>query len=217
MKVLVLEDDKSLREVIRDELERMGFRVYSFKNGDDAMDSLMSTTYDLMMLDINVPGIDGYQFLEMIRKSGNETPAIIISSYTDIDHFTKGYELGCNDYLRKPFSLKELELRVKELLKTRKYQTRDSKIELDDGYVFDTENHTLQKADKIVDLVPKERLLVELLVQNRGKAVSVESILDYVWDDETNANNLRVLIYKLRKKLGEKLIRNMKGVGYKIN
>lgn len=216
MKILLLEDDLSLREIVTDALQNQGYHVSAFKDGESAMDSLLTTSYDLMLLDINVPGINGYDFLEALRDTGNDTPTIFISSYTDIDHLSKGYELGCNDYLRKPFSLKELELRVRELLKTRRLQTMEKMIKLGEEYAYDTEHHELFFRDASVNLVPKERLFVDLLVQHRGSIVPIDQILDYVWEGETNMNNLRVLIYKLRRKLPKELVTNVKGVGYRI-
>ena len=91
MKILLLEDDLSLREIVTDALQNQGYHVSAFKDGESAMDSLLTTSFDLMLLDINVPGINGYEFLEALRDTGNDTPAIFISSYTDIDHLSKGY------------------------------------------------------------------------------------------------------------------------------
>ena len=216
MKVMLLEDDRSLRELITEELERNGYHVNAFRDGDSAMDSLYNTLYDLMLLDINVPGIDGYEFLRMLRESGNNTPAMIISSYTDIDHLSKGYELGCNDYLRKPFSLKEMLLRIQALLKTHRFASQSDIITLSKGFSFHIASGELQGPMGAVNLTAKERRFIELLVQHRNRVVTIEEIMDYVWDESVNLNNLRVLIYKLRQKLDEELIQNIKHMGYRI-
>lgn len=216
MKILLLEDDFSLRDIMKDELENSGYTVYGFNNGDEALDSLLEVTYDLFLLDINVPGINGYEFLRSIRESGDSSPAIFVSSYSDIDHLSKGYEYGCNDYLRKPFSLQELTLRVKEQLKTKVIKATEDTISLNDNFTYNTKNSTLLCNDKLMDLVPKEKLLVEFLVKNRGRIVPTEEIADYVWDDYIDMNSLRVLVYKLRKKLPFELITNIKGSGYKL-
>ena len=216
MKILLLEDDFSLREVIKDELTANGYFIYEFHNGDDALESLMTTSYDLFLLDINVSGIDGYDFLREIRESGNEAPAIFISSYTDMDHLSKGYKYGCNDYLRKPFSLEELLLRVNEQLKSKILKTNETILTFGENYQFNTQTHTLTYKGKIINLVPKERLFIEILIKNRDSIVTTETICDYVWDSFIDMNSLRVLVYKLRKKLPEPFIENIKGSGYKI-
>jgi two-component system, OmpR family, response regulator len=217
MKILLLEDDISLREIVTLELKRLGFIVYPYKNGDDAMDSLMSNQYDLMLLDINVPGIDGYEFLKMLREMDHDTPVIFMSSYTDMDHLTKGYEIGCNDYLRKPFSLKELELRINELLKREKFNSNDHIIELEHDFQYDTSKNTLTQQGNVIDLTSKEHLFITYIIGRRGTIVEVTEILEYVWDGEGNTNSLRVLISKLKKKLGFDLVKNIKNMGYKIN
>ncbi len=216
MKILLLEDDFSLREVIKDELEATGFLVYAFNNGEEAFDSLLTITYDLFLLDINVPGVDGYQFLKEIRECSNNSPAIFISSYSDIDHLSKGYEYGCNDYLRKPFSLQELILRVKEQLKTKVIQTDKTILDLGNNYSYNTLSNTLCFDERPINLIPKERLFIEFLVKNRNRILPTEEIADYVWDGFVDMNSLRVLVYKLRKKLPEPLIENVKGSGYRI-
>ncbi len=217
MKILLLEDDFSLREIIKDELIRLGYSVYDFADGESAMNSLLNVTYDLFLLDINVPGIDGYEFLKEIREGGNKSPTIFISSYTDIDHLTKGYEYGCDDYIRKPFSLKELEIRIKHQLRKNVINTKEKILVLANGYKFDTDSNTLWHEEIPVKLNHKERQLVEFLIKNRGRTVSKEEIAGYVWDDYIEMNSLRVLISKLRKKLKATLIENIKGVGYQIN
>ncbi|MCV6609082.1 MAG: response regulator transcription factor [Campylobacterales bacterium] len=217
MKILLLEDDFALREIVKDELERLGYRVYDYADGVSAMDSLFENTYDLFLLDINVPGINGYEFLKEIRETGNSSPAIFISSYSDIDHLSKGYEYGCNDYIRKPFSLKELELRVKQQLKIEVIKASEKILELNLDYKYDTDTNTLLYMDKPVKLNQKEKLLIDFLVKNRGRTVSSDEIVDYVWDEYIDMNSLRVLIYKLRKKLQSELIENVKGIGYQIS
>lgn len=217
MKILLLEDDFSLREIIKDELKKSGFTIYGFANGDDAMESLLEITFDLFLLDINVPGIDGYQFLKEIREAGNSAPAIFISSYSDIDHLSKGYEYGCNDYLRKPFSIKELELRIRQQLKNSVIKTQNKVITLQNGYAYNANTGTLLYNGSPVKLNPKEKLLVDLLISKRGKPVPSSEIVDYIWDEYVDMNTLRVLLFKLRKKLKADLIENTKGVGYQIN
>jgi two-component system, OmpR family, response regulator len=217
MKILLLEDDIALREIVSDELKRLGYKVYPFKNGDTAMDSLLEVSYDLMLLDINVPGIDGYEFLKMLREMDSKTPVIFMSSYTDMDHLTKGYEIGCNDYLRKPFSLKELELRINELIKRETFNAGSDLIALENGFAYDTQKGLLFHNDDEVDLTSKEHLFITYIIARRGTIVDTNDILEYVWDGEGNTNSLRVLISKLKKKLGFELVKNIKNMGYRIN
>jgi len=218
MKILLLEDDLSLREIVQDELVRLGYDVHAFKDGIEAKESVKVNKYDLMLVDINVPGIDGYKFIESIRSDNSKLPVIIISSYTDTDHLSKGYELGCNDYLRKPFSLKELELRVKELIKRNTLGSEGMWIDLEHEFRFNAESLELYHRDKLIMLTQKEQLLIDILIKNRNSIVHTDEILGYVWDNATGSlNSLRVLIFKLRQKLGYDLILNMKNLGYKIS
>ena len=117
MRILLLEDEIDYKETIHEYLESLGYAVESFENGDEALDAIHFKSYQLLLLDIRVPGTNGYEIVRTIREAGDETPVIFITSLTDIDNLSIGYELGCNDYIRKPFAAKELKYRVEQVLK----------------------------------------------------------------------------------------------------
>lgn len=217
MKILLLEDDRSIRELVIEKLSKEGFEVFGFKDGESALDSLMVRSYDLMLLDISVPKMDGYEFLKIVRDGGIETPAIIVTAHGDMEHLERGYALGCNDFVRKPFSLKELTLRVRALVKSHYLHTAAVKrVELIAPYSYCPDSLTLYKEDRTVSLTARERLFVSLLIRRRGQFVPVEEILGYVWDESVDSNNLRTLVCKLRKKLPGELIITHKGLGYQM-
>lgn len=216
MKILLLEDDRSIRELVAEKLEKEGFEVFAFRDGESALDSLLERAYDLMLLDISVPKMDGYEFLKVVREGGVETPAIIVTAHGDMEHLEKGYALGCNDFVRKPFSLKELILRVRALVKNHYLHTSTKRIELMAPYSFCPDTLTLFKGESAVELTGKERLFISLLIRRRGQFVPMETILEYVWEGEVNSNNLRTLVCKLRKKLPGELIMTNKGQGYQL-
>lgn len=215
MNIMLLEDDYSLRVIIKKELKKHSFNVYDFSNGDDAFLALGDEEYDLFLLDINIPGIDGYDFLRFLRRKEIFSPVIFISSFSDIDHLAKGYEYGCNDYIRKPFDMQELILRVKQQLEKDK-QARSNVLQISEKITWNVVKKQLYKDDKLVKLTKKETSLIAFLVKNRHQYVDINDIMDGVWQDARSANSLRVLIFNLRQKLEEDIIDNAKGVGYKL-
>lgn len=117
MKILLMEDDYNYNESIKEYLESLGYEVDAFFDGESALDAIMQKPYYLLLLDVKVPKLNGHELIRYVKEAHITTPIIIITSLTDINSIAIGYELGCNDYLKKPFELKELELRVKELIK----------------------------------------------------------------------------------------------------
>lgn len=218
MKIFLLEDDLELNQLIKSALLNKGFFVDAFTEGYSAIESALNSPYDIYILDINVPGFDGHQVLEVIRKEHKTLPVIIISAALDIDNMTKAYDLGCNDYLKKPFALEELFLHLKYLIKT----TYDKDIENDvidlhHGFTFDMSNQTLYKFNHEIILTKKEKLLLTLLIQNINNTVTIEEIHEYVWNSkDVESVSMRSLIHKLQKKLKSGMIINIRGVGYKL-
>ena len=130
MKILLLEDDYLYKVSIKEFLQELDFIVDDFENGDEALDAIFSNSYDLLLLDIRVPGMDGFTLLETIRKEELNTPIIILTSLTDITNLSRGYDLGCNDYIRKPFDLIELKFRIEQLIKNSCFKTLDDSIKI---------------------------------------------------------------------------------------
>lgn len=218
-RILLLEDDRSLRALIADRLTREGFAVDSFSDGRKALLALSEQSYQLLLLDINVPGLNGYTLLKRIRTNDNKTPAIVISAHGDMESLDEGYALGCDDFLRKPFGLKELLWRVEAILFRGQDATRlpkDDRIALAPPYSFCAATRTLYHQKIPLPLTPKERKLIALLVQRRGRLVPSEEILSKVWGRDGRIEQLRAAIHKLRKKGLDELIISQRGVGYQI-
>ncbi|WP_044419198.1 response regulator transcription factor [Halarcobacter anaerophilus] len=218
MKIFLLEDDFSLNRLICNVLEQKGFFVTSVDDGYDAMTYILNNKYDLYILDINVPGFSGHEVLEEIRKIDKSLPVIIVSAQLDIDNISKAYDLGCNDYLKKPFELEELLLHIKYHIKTLYKNDIDKDIiDLGYGFSFDLKDQTLYKHEHEIILTQKEKLLLTLFIHNLDKTVSSEMIHEYVWDNkEMEAVSMRSMIHKLQKKLKSGMIVNIRGVGYKL-
>ncbi|WP_419769397.1 MAG: response regulator transcription factor [Candidatus Marinarcus sp.] len=218
MKIFLLEDDYSLNKAITKALEHKGFLVESHFEGDDAVDTILQSKYDIYILDINVPNLDGYSVLDIIKKENSKLPVIMISASLQIDQIKKAYDLGCNDYLKKPFELEELFLRIDYLIKTTLINNENkSHINLGGGYFFNLENSRLYKHEHEIDLTPKESLLLFLLASNRGNTVGLDLIREYVWDGkDVEFVSIRTIVHKLQKKIKNGLIVNLRGVGYKL-
>ncbi len=217
MKILLLEDDYTYKESIKELLEEMGYMVDDFDDGQKALDALFETSYQLALLDIRVPTMDGYEILKEIRKAKLDVPIIFITSLTDINNLSLGYELGCNDYIRKPFSLKELRYRVSQTISSYHLHTTLAKINLPFGFEYAQDQESLYKESVLIPLSSYEKKLLFLLVKNRGQFISTELIRDVVWDNKpVGDNDIRMLIKKIRDKTHKDFIVTAKGIGYKI-
>jgi DNA-binding response OmpR family regulator len=217
MKALLLEDDFSLNALIKNALVQKGFMVQSFTSGGEATRQILKTPFDIYILDINVAGFNGFEVLQFIRQERKELPVIMISAASDIESIQKSYELGCDDYLKKPFELEELFVRIDYLLKNVSKQNVDSCTDLGFGYRFALKNNQLFKFEHEISLTKKEALLLGLLTQHLNQTVSIELIHEYVWESkEIEAVSMRSTVHKLQKKLKLGMISNIRGVGYKL-
>ena len=218
IKILLLEDDYLYKGSIKEFLEELDFNVDAFENGDDALDAVFENSYDLLLLDIRVQGMDGFSLVEYIRKEGLNVPIIILTSLTDITNLSHGYELGCNDYIRKPFDMIELKFRIEQLLKNSCFKTLDDYIMLPLDYNFDVKKNILYKGNNVIDLTNKESELVSFLVQNRGFFVSIESLHEKIWENkEISYSDIRMCIKRIREKTHKDFIKTKRFVGYKID
>ncbi|BBG66087.1 two-component system response regulator [Hydrogenimonas sp.] len=216
MKILLLEDEYMLRKSIKELLEDNGYIVDDFSDGKAVLDETFDGTYDLLLVDVNVPGIDGFELLEKLRKNGVQTPTIFITSLTEIDSIERGYNLGCCDYIKKPFDMKELKLRVATALKLASLRSNEETIKLPGGYEYNANSFTLTKDDREVNLSKTEKMILDLFIKYKNRVVTPEMITEYVWEDYVDPANVRVQINNLRKKLNKDLIKNIRGVGYKL-
>lgn len=217
IKILLLEDDYLYKVSIKEFLEELDFYVDDFENGDDALNAIFENSYDLLLLDVRVPGMDGFSLVEYVRKEKIDVPIIILTSLTDIKDLSKGYELGCNDYMRKPFDMIELKFRIEQLIKNN-FKTNEDLVELENSFKFDVNKSILYKDDTILDLTQKESELTALLVLNRGFFVSIETLHERIWENkDISYSDIRMCIKRVREKTAKDFITTKRFVGYKID
>ena len=219
MKILLLEDDYNYNESIKEYLELLGYEVDAFFDGESALDAIMEKTYYLFLLDVKVPKLNGHELIKYIKEANITTPIIIITSLVDIDNIAIGYELGCNDYLKKPFELKELELRVKELIKKHYQTSNEGEFTLSCGCRFNFESGVLKKHEQTIALTSKEQELIRFLIRRKNTFCDIEMIRENVWEGkEISYADIRMYIRKIRLKVDEEdFIISSRGLGYKID
>lgn len=217
-KLLLLEDDVNLNDTINEFLEENGFEVQSVYDGEEANEKIYENRYDLFLLDVNVPGISGFELLKNLRQNGDKTPAIYLTSLNSVDDLSIGYESGCDDYIRKPFALQELLLRIQTILKREFFHEKSNTIEIDSHLLYDVGSNELQKNGQSVRLQNKEAILLKLFLQKRGEIISHETILDTLWgyDEVSSDDALRTYIKNLKKIIGKEYIISVKKLGYKF-
>jgi DNA-binding response OmpR family regulator len=214
--ILLLEDDLQLSDTVKHFLEYSSYKVYPAYDALQAKDILYERAIDLMLLDIKVPHQSGFDFLEEVRAEGDVTPAIFITSLNAVDDVTKGFDIGCDDYIRKPFALKELLARVEVILK-RNFGTHENQIDLGNGYSFDIKGLFLSYENKRVSLKTKEAKLLALFLKNPNELLVYEKIFEVLWEyNETpSQGSLRAYINTLRHALGKSKIETVKHMGYR--
>ena len=218
MKILLLEDEYLLSRSIRTFLLSSGHLVDYYDNGQDVLDVVEKKEHDFYILDINTPLVGGIECLKVISEKYPKIPKIIISAYNDMEHISSAFDNGCNDYLKKPFNLKELQIRVEHLAHTREADTakiEDSIIRLSEHYSFDKEKSLLYYDDTIQVFTKREHALILLFISNLGQVMTDENIQSCIWDGEdVGPSTIRSLVNRLRAKLHEELVQNIRGFGY---
>ena len=215
MKILLVEDDIMLNEKITEYITSTGHAIKSVKTGNESLEILDKEKFDLLILDINLPDIDGFTILEKMHEQKRMIPTIYISALIDIEDISRAFDLGCFDYLKKPFHLKELTLRINKILKTRIVPQRHKR--LSKHYSFDSENMTLLYNNE-PHILPKRQLqIIELLALNRSLVVQYDMFRDYVWNDDYIDNaTIRAEVNRVKTVLKEDFIKNIRGSGYMI-
>ena len=207
MKILLLEDDQILCASLKEFLELEGYSVDVAHRGPEVYDLTFETQYDLYILDVNVPEINGFDVLSALKEAGDETPAIYITALTDINSIAKGFEIGADDYIKKPFDPEELVIRIK-----RKYQKVDEVIYLKD-ISYNPVTRMLQKEGHTIGLGEVQQNIFHALIVEQNKIVDSYTLMDFL--EQPSANALRVNLAKLKNKLGIE-IKNIRGQGYMI-
>jgi len=221
MKLLVAEDDNELRAYLRLSLMASGFVVDAVANGVNVQAYLKSSSYDLLILDVMMPGMDGLEVLRRIRTSDNQVPVLMLSGRHLVEDRVKGLELGADDYLIKPFALTELLARVNTLLRRRSSQPQETRLAVAD-LELDLISRKASRGGRRIELTSREFVLLELLLRRRDEALSKSLIASQVWgiDFDSGTNVIEVAIRRLRAKIDDdfeiKLIHTVRGMGYRL-
>tara|TARA_R110002111_G_scaffold130311_1_gene195141 strand:+ start:243 stop:956 length:714 start_codon:yes stop_codon:yes gene_type:complete len=222
VKILVAEDEPKTGVYLKQGLAEAGFVVVLVTNGIDAVQQAHDEEYDLLILDVMMPGLDGWQVLERARAAGSETPALFLTARDQVEDRVKGLELGADDYLVKPFAFSELLARVRSLLRRGTNATVQTSLAIADMQV-DLLKRRVERGGKRIDLTAKEFMLLELLLRRRGEVLSKSLIASKVWDInfDSDTNIIEVAIRRLRAKIDDdfpvKLIQTVRGMGYFID
>ncbi len=213
-KILLLEDDDVLSDTLLELLQSEGFEVTLVQDGEAALDATFVQEFDLFVLDVNVPFVNGFELLESLRQSGCKTPAIFITALTDIGSLSKGFAVGADDYIKKPFEFEELLVRIHALLR-KSYNTYTTILNIGE-LSFDIEKKELYRDGKFVKLSPLELELADIFFKNLHTTVKKETLLMELGEGrEMSESSLRVHINKLRK--AGLPIDTIKGVGYRLS
>ena len=218
MKILLLEDDLMLSEVIVEHLEDYGYKVTALYDGLAAEDLLFEEKFDLLLLDVNVPLLNGFELLKNLRESGNSTPAIFITSMNSSLDVSEGFELGANDYLKKPFEMIELKARIENIKRQFKIDSSNA-IKISENTFYDVARYVLTYNKKETKLSKKEGEVLAYFLQHREEVLSADDLMVNVWSYDTapSSATLRTYIKTLRRHLGEECISTIRGIGYVFN
>lgn len=216
MRLLLVEDDALLGDGICAGLRQEGYAVDWLTNGEAAWAAFATDRFDLMVLDLGLPGLSGLELLTRLRESGNDLPVLILTARDTVDDRVKGLDSGADDYLTKPFDLEELAARLRALIRRRGGRAapriRHGELELDPAA------HTVTVAGEAVELSSREFALLHLLLEHRGEVLTRSRLEEalYGWDMEVESNTLEVYVHRLRRKFSPNLIETVRGVGYII-
>ena len=214
--ILLVEDDETLSELISEYLSEQGYDVIVRADAKAALDTAYERNFDILILDVKLPKGDGFSLLRELRRLGNDAPAIFTTSLNALQDLEIGYKSGCDDYLKKPYELKELLLRIQILIKRKFSHVNDEFIELNGGYKFYPSSKTLRQNGQIINLSNKESELLALFLENKNTLLSKEAIFEKIWNygEEPSELSLRVYVKNLRRILGKDAIVNRRGDGY---
>lgn len=218
MKILVVDDERDLNRIITKHLKKNNYSVDSCFDGQEALDFISYSEYDLIITDIMMPNVDGYEFIDKLRANKNNTPVIMLTAKDTLEDKIVGLDSGADDYIVKPFEFDELLARIRVLMR-RNYGLATNIIQIEE-VTLDLAKKQVTKSGEIIDLTGKEYEVLEYLMKNKGSILSRDQILNHVWDYEYEgaSNIVDVIIKNIRKKLdrgeGNTIIYTKRGLGY---
>ena len=221
MRLLIVEDEEDMQEALCYGLRKRGYAVDAAGNGTDAVQLCQINEYDLVVLDLNLPGLDGMEVLQQIQSLGKPAKVLILSARSELEDKVAGLDGGASDYLTKPFHFEELEARIRMLLR-RSFIQEEASLKRG-GLCLDTNLKTVRFNEHPLDFSMREFARLEYLMRNSGRAVSAEERMEHIWDSQADpfSNQVKVYISVIRRKLlavtDEEIIRNIRGAGYLID
>ena len=223
IKVLLVEDEQTLAMIIKDTLEGQNFIIHTAADGEEGLRMFFDLRPDVLVADVMMPRMDGFEMVRHIRQTDKRTPVLFLTARSSINDVVEGFELGANDYLKKPFGIQELIIRIKALV-GKAYLFTENKVgnRFEIGsYLFDPVAQTLLHAGVKQELSHREAEILKRLCQNRNQIVNTQDVLLELWGDDSffNSRSLHVFITKLRHKLSQDeqiRIVNVRGIGYKL-
>ena len=228
LRILIVDDDLSMRGLLAEYFRRLGYEVEEKESAEDALDAALSGRFDCFIFDVSMPGMSGLELLRRVRDRGIETPAMFLTAHDEVDDKVAGFQAGADDYLAKPFSPRELEVRVEALLRragkwSKAEDEKRDRLEIGD-LVIDKRRHEVSVAGSRVELTPLEFHILERLASEPGRAWSRNDLLDEVWSTEYEGyqRNVDPHINRLRRKIesdpkNPRYVLTVRGVGYKLN
>ena len=220
MKILLVEDEIDLNNVVTKYLKKNGYSIDSIFDGEEALDYLRYGEYDLVILDIMMPKVNGFEVIKELRNNGDNTAILMLTARDSTDDKVKGLDLGADDYIVKPFDFNELLARIRAVVR-RKYGNSSNRLVIGD-LILDTSEKSVTRAGKQIELTGKEYEVLEYLMQSKNRILSRDQIKEHVWDFdyEGDSNIIDVLIKNIRKKIdieaGKQIIYTKRGLGYVI-
>lgn len=208
-KILLLEDDLDLQETIAEELQEHGFDVLACTTSDDAIDASFDTAFDLYLLDVNVPGVNGYEFLAQLRDAGDATRAIFLTSMAQTGDIAKGFDAGADDYITKPFDFEELLIRIRRFFK------KPACVKLTPTVTFNPQTLKIEGETFRNTLHSQEAKVLSYFIENPNRIVSKEEVIDAVFEEPITDSTFRVYIKNIKKACnGEEVLKNIRAQGY---
>lgn len=222
MRLLLIEDEEDLINTLSRGLRKVGYAVDTATDGRDGLDLFYMNEYDLIILDLNLPSMDGLEILSKIREENQDCKILILSARSNYEQRIEGLDKGADDYLVKPFDFGELNARIRNLLR-RSFTQQSSKLKYENIIIDMAKRTVYGENNENIDIRPKEFAILEYLIMNRGRVISAEELIEHIWDNDESmfSNVIKVHLSNLRKKLSqhckEEIILNVRGVGYTIN